>query len=218
MPRPIPLRLEVRPTAHGACWPHCFGTGGKPANLALAALLLVSPLAFGTTMVWDAVSGTTLATLDSRTTLVNGVAFSPDGRLLATTGNDGLIHLWNVSSGQQLATRSHDGSSFGVGFSPDGRRLASTSVDRTVKLWTVSGDSLAADEPLTLTGHTGAVYRVAWSPDGRWLATASRDGTSRIYSVELENLVALARTRVTRRLTSEECQQYLHQEQCPERL
>ncbi len=218
MPTPMPLRLGIRPTAQSACWPHCLGTGGKPANLALAALLLVSPLAFGTTMVWDAVSGTTLATLDSRTTLVNGVAFSPDGRLLATTGNDGLIHLWNVSSGQQLATRSHGGSSFGVGFSPDGRRLASTSVDRTVKLWTVSGDSLAADEPLTLTGHTGAVYRVAWSPDGRWLATASRDGKSRIYSVELENLVALARTRVTRRLTSEECQQYLHQEQCPERL
>jgi WD40 repeat protein len=88
-------------------------------------------------------------------------------------------------------------------------------VDRTVKLWAVAVDSLGDEEPLTLTGHTAAVYRVAWSPDGRWLATASRDGTSRVYTVELEDLMALARTRVTRSLTAEECRQYLHQEQCP---
>lgn len=171
--------------------------------------------AAGTTVVWDAVSGTALATLDSRTTLVDGVDFSPDGHLLATTGTDGLIQLWDVMSGRQLTTRSHGGSTFGVAFSPDGRQLATSSVDRTVKLWTVANGSLTDEEPLTLSGHTAAVYRVAWSPDGRSLATASRDGTSRVYAVELEDLLTLAHTRVTRTLTTEGCRQYLHQAECP---
>jgi len=54
------------------------------------------------------------------------------------------------------------------------------------------------------------------APDGRRLATASRDGTSRVYVAELDDLVSLARSRVTRSLTVEECQKYLHKTQCPE--
>jgi hypothetical protein len=56
---------------------------------------------------------------------------------------------------------------------------------------------------------------VAISPDNSQLAVASRDGTARIYLIKVEDLVALAKTRVTRSLTSEECQQYLHVETCP---
>jgi len=84
-----------------------------------------------------------------------------------------------------------------------------------VRIWTVIGDSLTAEQPLTLSGHTAAVYRVAWSPDGRHLATASRDGTSRVYIVDLNDLVDLARSKVTRGLTAEECQKFLHQDRCP---
>jgi WD40 repeat protein len=74
---------------------------------------------------------------------------------------------------------------------------------RTVRICTVVGDSLAPEEPLTLSGHAAAVYRVAWSPDGHRLATASRDGTSRLYLVDLDDLVDLARSKVTRGLTAE---------------
>jgi WD40 repeat protein len=70
-------------------------------------------------------------------------------------------------------------------------------------------------ELVTLTGHTGVVSGVAFSPDGTRLATASRDGTMRVYALRLEDLIALAKSRVTRSLTTEECQQYLHVEACP---
>jgi WD40 repeat protein len=67
----------------------------------------------------------------------------------------------------------------------------------------------------TLTGHTNWVWGVAFSPDGTRLATAaSSDETVRLYAINIEDLLALARTRVTRLLKAEECQQYLH-EQCP---
>ena len=79
----------------------------------------------------------------------------------------------------------------------------------------MAGDSLSDEQPLTLSGHAAAVYRVAWSPDGRRLATASRDGTSRVYIVDLNDLVDLARSKVTRGLTAEECQKFLHQDHCP---
>jgi hypothetical protein len=56
---------------------------------------------------------------------------------------------------------------------------------------------------------------VAFTQDGARLFTASKDGTVRFYLVRIEDLLALAKSRLTRTLTLEECQQYLHVEQCP---
>jgi len=69
--------------------------------------------------------------------------------------------------------------------------------------------------PLTLYGHTGAVYRVAFSPDGTRLASAGRDPVARVYVLPIADLVAIAQARVTRSLTKEECQKFLHVDECP---
>jgi WD40 repeat protein len=68
---------------------------------------------------------------------------------------------------------------------------------------------------LTLTGHTAGISGVSFSPDGTRLATSSADGTVRVYLLNIEELIALAKSRVTRTLTDEECRQYLRLEACP---
>lgn len=170
-------------------------------------------VAFSKTLImWDL--ETRRQILDIDTTGVNA-AISPDSKLLATGGgNDALIHIWDAATGKELYTlQGHKGTTFGVTFNPDGHYLASTSTDKTVKIWNVIDNFVS--EPLTLHGHTATVYRVAFSPDGKRLVTASRDGTARVYALDLNDLIAIALSRLTRTLMTQECQQYLHVNVCP---
>jgi tetratricopeptide (TPR) repeat protein len=99
-----------------------------------------------------------------------------------------------------------------VVFSPDGTRLVTVGGDHAPRVWDVA----SGREVLTLSGHTQAVFDVTFSPDGTRLITASIDQTVRVYALNIEDLMALVRRRITRALTFQECQKYLHVEEgCP---
>jgi WD40 repeat protein len=137
---------------------------------------------------------TTLRTLRGHTAPVWSVAFSPDGRRLASGSWDNTIKLWDVETGQEVRTlRGHTGGVWSMAFSPDGRLLASGSVGGTVKLWDVgvaTKDFSSPPEVRTLRGHSGGVLSVAFSPDGRLLASNSVYYTKTTFysAVELWNV------------------------------
>ena len=108
-------------------------------------------------------------TLTGHTDLVYGVAFSPDGTLLATASADNTARVWNPATGEHIRTlTAHTDSVFGVAFSPDGTLLATASWDQTVRVW----NSATGEHIRTLTDHTDGVSGVAFSPDGTLLAAA----------------------------------------------
>ena len=101
------------------------------------------------------------------------MAYSPDGKWLATARSDGIVKMWDAATGQETLTlKGHTGCLYDVAFSPDGKRFASASDDGTAKVW----DATTGLEVLTLKGHGGMVSGVAFSPDGQRLASAGPDG------------------------------------------
>ncbi|HSL46822.1 MAG TPA: BTAD domain-containing putative transcriptional regulator [Anaerolineales bacterium] len=164
-----------------------------------------------TTQLWDLATGQRVFT-KTQAVRIWGLALSPDGQRFATAGFGGIVKIRDLATGEELLDLSgHTTTVPGVDFSPDDRYIATASVEGTAKVW----DAETGEELLTLTGHTDWVTSVSFSPDGTRLATASHDGTVRIYLLKIEELVELARSRVTRSLTGEECQRYLHMDTCP---
>ena len=109
-----------------------------------------------------------------------GVAFSPDGGILAGGSLDGTVALWDVVSRREIATlEGHRRRVDSVAFSPDGDLLASGSGDETVRLWDVASQR----EIAALEGHTAPIHSVAFSPDGDLLASASWESTVRLWDV-----------------------------------
>lgn len=107
--------------------------------------------------------------------------FSPDGKTIAGSGQEGKIRLWEGNTGEEKRRPlgEHQGPVTAVAFSPNGLTLASASHDNTIKLWSMSSGSMT----FHLKGHNHIVSSITFSPDGKTLASASHDGAVKLWDV-----------------------------------
>src|SRR5260221_232197 len=103
---------------------------------------------------------------------VSAVAWSPNGKHIASASDDGTVQVWDAANGGHLYIyRGHTDHVNAASWSPDGKRIASGSDDFTVQVW----DAANGGHVYIYRGHTDAVWGVAWSPDGRRIVSGSGD-------------------------------------------
>jgi len=117
--------------------------------------------------------------LEGHNSYVDAVAFSPDGKLIASGSWDDTIKLWKTDGTLVGTLSGHNSLVLAVAFSQDGKLIASGSRDETIKLWKTDGTLVK-----TLQGHNSYVDAVAFSPDGKLIASGSRDKTVKLWKTD----------------------------------
>ena len=128
-----------------------------------------------------------------------------NGERIVTAGWDNTAKIWDTQTGKEIFTLTgHDGKVDSAAYSPDGRQVVTASRDYTAKVW----DTQTGQELFTLTSHDDVVRSAAYSPNGRRIMTSSSDGTVKIHTTDMDELIEIAKSRVTRQLTTEEKEKY----------
>jgi len=149
------------------------------------------------------------------------IAFSSDGQHVVTARTTGLAETWDFAGDKLIlraALEGHGDQVHAVAYSRDGAQVATGGYDGSVKIWDVEA-SVAAGigvETLGFQPGTSRINDLAFNGDGTRLATASQDGFVRTYVLSLDEMIRIAKERLTRGLTEAECRTYLHVEECPE--
>ncbi|KAJ5640336.1 uncharacterized protein N7484_008198 [Penicillium longicatenatum] len=137
-----------------------------------------SPNPLAAAEIWDPATGQCASILEGHGDSVNSIAWSQDGRRLASGSDDNTVRIWDPATGQCASIlEGHGDSVNSIAWSQDGRRLASGSDDNTVRIW----DPATGQCVSTLGGHSESVLSITWSQDGSRLASGSGDNTVRIW-------------------------------------
>ena len=137
----------------------------------------------GEIKIWDVQSHQLLHTMQGHKDCIYSVAWSPDGKLIASGSYDRLVKLWDAATGKEWKNlQDHIDAVFAVAFSPDGKHLASASQDRTVKIWEVASGKRLYTLSDALDGLTGLAY----SPTGDQLAAAGYDKTIYVWDLQAD--------------------------------
>jgi WD40 repeat protein/class 3 adenylate cyclase len=140
-----------------------------------------------------------------------GIDFNSDGTRIVTAGRDATARIWDADTGELLVTFVGHTSTIGaVRFSPDDTRIATSSADGTVRLW----DVFTGRQLLEIEGFAPSVE---FTPDGKRLVAPKFESRGiQIIALDIDELVQIAKSRLTRTWTSVECKKYLHSDVCPQ--
>ena len=139
---------------------------------------------------WDAATGESVGEAWKHPgEIIRAVAFSPDGRLACTAGDDGTVRLWDTAKNELRAELGHNGPVDAVVFSHDSKTLLTGCEDHAARLWDVATGKLRLPPIL----HARGVQAVAFSADDRLIATGCRDQAARIWDTATGKLVSTPR-------------------------
>jgi WD40 repeat protein len=148
---------------------------------------------YGLIRIHDFQTGQVVALLRGHTDVVHALAFSTDGRWLASGSGDNKVRVWDTAGWKPVETlNGHKDPVYAVAFSPDGKLLVSGSWDKTLRLW-----DRASGRPLNeMFGHQKNIHSARFSPDGRYVASGGADGTVKLWDGHSGKSFGIWRTRV----------------------